>query len=268
VNFRFRFDLDEVVDIEPWGSDAGPKSLSWFGLTSGRYWIETPYGDVLRYSAEIRKLWNFPFNHVDYQVARLFEDLQDCLPAMLEPVPDDIARLATNPEWSIQVTRWVEQEVSDDEGRARWELKEAAMSWLWQREIDTAYLSYGPHLTCWRTGGGMHFRWTTEVNHDRNTQVFVAPNGEIALDVATFEAAAFGFCEDVLSRMRDRVGVIHRNGWSRLDCVVDVGGLVREQRHREDRFRQLLAKQAKEEETNWPEVRAHLQTLKAAVGSD
>jgi hypothetical protein len=74
--FRFRFELDAISDIQPWG-EPGCENLHWFGLTSGRYWIETPLGEVLRYTPEIMKLWNLPFNYVDYQVARLFEDLQE-----------------------------------------------------------------------------------------------------------------------------------------------------------------------------------------------
>ena len=50
-NFRSRFEFDPVRGIEPWGTvgdDSGPKSLSWFGLTSGHYWSETPAGPAVR----------------------------------------------------------------------------------------------------------------------------------------------------------------------------------------------------------------------------
>jgi hypothetical protein len=85
--------LGSATFLDLWRSE----SLHWSGLTSGRYWIETPHGEVLRYTPEIRKLWNFPFVYVDYQVARLFEDVQEHLPAVLEPVPEDIATFASDP---------------------------------------------------------------------------------------------------------------------------------------------------------------------------
>ncbi len=82
--FKFCFELDDMSDIKPWEEPEEP-ILHWFGLTSGRYWIETAVGEVLRYTPEIRRLWNIPFVHVDYPIARVFEDLQEHLPAALEP---------------------------------------------------------------------------------------------------------------------------------------------------------------------------------------
>ena len=261
--FQFGFELDAVSDIQPWG-EPGRANLHWFGLTSGRYWIETPLGDVLRYTPEIRKLWNFPFLSVDYQVARLFEDLQEHLPAALEPVPEDIAMLATPRSWLEQLDSWINEECSEAEGRQRWELYEAAMSWWWQRELDTAYLRHGPRISIWRTNDGVHFRWITPENEDRGIPVFVVPNGDFSMSLRTFQSAACGFCDDVLSAMRSRIEDIQSRGWNRADCTVDLNGLVAEQRNREEKFRQVTIQVS---ETNWPEVRAQLRALTTQVGS-
>jgi hypothetical protein len=260
--FRFRFELDAVSDIQPWG-EPGKYSLHWFGLTSGRYWIETPLGEVLRYTPEIRKLWNFPFLYVDYQVARMFEDLQEHLPAALEPVPEDIATFATSRSWLEQLSLWIDEECSEAEGRQRWNLYEAAMSWWWQRELDTAHLSHGPRISMWRTRDEVHFRWTTRENEDRGVPVFVVPTGDFTMDLATFQSAAVSFCNDVLSAMQSRIEDIQDKGWSRGDCALDLSGLAAEQKHREEIFRQVSGQVW---ETNWPEVRTQLCALKSRLG--
>jgi hypothetical protein len=262
--FRFRFELDAISDIQPWG-EPGKASLHWFGLTSGRYWIETPRGEVLRYTPEIRKLWNFPFVYVDYQVARLFEDVQEHLPAELEPVPEDIATLASDPAWLERLARWIDEECSKEEGRRRWDLYEAAMSWWWQRDLDTAYLSHGPRISIWRVDDEVHFRWTTTENEDRGVPVFVKPTGEFTMRWTTFQSAAIGFCdEEVLSAMRGRIADLRNAGWNRTDCAVDLNGLVADQEQREEIFAQLGNQIP---ETNWAEVRAQLRDLKSRVAS-
>jgi hypothetical protein len=144
-SIRFCFDLDPVADIEPWG-EPGSATLHWFRLTSGRYWIETPHGEVLSYTPKIQKLWNFPHGHVDYQVARMFEDIQEHLPAVLEPVPGEVAVFATNQQWLTRLRSWVEEDGRDQKGIDRWDLYEAAMSWFWEREIDTTHLSHRSRL--------------------------------------------------------------------------------------------------------------------------
>jgi hypothetical protein len=260
--FRFRFELDAASDIQPWG-EPGRYSLNWFGLTSGRYWIETPLGEVLRYTPEIRKLWNIPFFYVDYQVARMFEDLQEHLPAALEPVPEDIATLATSRTWLKQLSLWADEECSELEGRQRWNLYEAAMWWWWQRELDTSHLSHGPRISMWRTRDEVHFRWTTNENEDRDVPVFTVPTGDLTMGLKTFQAAATDFCNDVLSAMRRRIESIQNNGWIRRDCTLDLSGLAAEQKHREEIFRQVSAKVL---ETDWLEVRTQLRALNSQMG--
>jgi hypothetical protein len=47
--FRLCFELHDIAEIKPWNASDGPKQHS-FGLTSGRFWIETPLGEILRYT--------------------------------------------------------------------------------------------------------------------------------------------------------------------------------------------------------------------------
>ena len=126
--------------------------------------------------ARDHKVVELPFNYVDYEVARLFEDLQEHLPASLEAVPLDISARATDRAWLRQISSWVDDEAcTETEGRRRWELYEAGMSWWWDREIETGYLTHGPRISVWRTNDDVHFRWTTLENEHSGLPVFVEP---------------------------------------------------------------------------------------------
>ncbi|WSK39909.1 DUF5984 family protein [Micromonospora maris] len=68
--------------------------LHWFGLTDGWYWIDLNGHELLRYSDHtMRHLHADGYEgmpYVDYYVVRLWEDLLQALPAVLEPVPADL----------------------------------------------------------------------------------------------------------------------------------------------------------------------------------
>jgi len=260
--FGFCFELDSLDQVEPWG-EPGQGRLHWFGLTSGRYWINTHWGQVLRYTTDFLKLSSYPSCYAEYQVARLFEDLQQCLPSVLEPVPEDIAAVVSIPGWTEHLSPWSAEECESAERERRWELYESAMGWWDRREIDTAYLRFGPRFQFWRVGETVCFRWTTENNSDQGAPVFLVPNGKIELSADEFRQAAFGFCEAVLSAMSSRVHQIRLEGWSRSDCELDVDALVSEHRSRERRFGEMRRQVSI---TDWAKVRTHLNLLVDRVG--
>lgn len=255
--FRFRFEMDEISAVEPWG-EPSQRNLHWFGLTSGRYWMETPVGEPLRFTAEIQETWGAPCLHVDYYVARLFEDLEEVLPAVLEPVPPDIAQVVTDREWAARAARWVEQDCDEAEGKRRWALYERALAWWWDRGFDTGYLRFGPRFSIWRTGDRVHFRWATRNNEDQGVRVFADPEGECMIDAREFEASAHEFCREVLRTMRRRVEQIEAEGWTRTDCMVDVPALIAEQNSREANFERVIRQ---EHQTDWNRVRVNLGEL-------
>lgn len=82
------------------------------------------------------------------------------------------------------------------------------------------------------------------------------------MSLPTFHAAAIGFCDEVLSAMRDRIAEIRNAGWNRADCTVDLNGLEAEQKHREENLERVTRQKS---ETNWGEVRNHLGELKSQI---
>jgi hypothetical protein len=130
---QFCFELDRVADVQPWGKP-GSARLHWFGLTSGHYWLATSVGEVLRYTSEIQQRWGLNSPYVDYHIARLFEDLQENLPAVLEPIPSDIASIAFDEQWFSRAREWRDEESDATCSGGRWELYDAALSWRWARD--------------------------------------------------------------------------------------------------------------------------------------
>jgi hypothetical protein len=67
---KFCFEFDPVINVDAWG-ESGRAKLHWFGLTSGRYWIETPVGEVLRYTQT--RFLPFTVGRVAMWIIRLLE---------------------------------------------------------------------------------------------------------------------------------------------------------------------------------------------------
>lgn len=110
---RFHFRLRPLDDIAPWGTVTNPDArtpewlcrphLGWFALTDGWYWIEASQAELFRYSqaavnAMVREQPNAPrvsealeIPYEDYQVTRLWEDLLELLPDVLDPVSSRLA---------------------------------------------------------------------------------------------------------------------------------------------------------------------------------
>lgn len=254
-HFRIKFTLDELAKVPSWG-EPGNCRLHWFGLTSGRFWIETASGSPLEYTPEIQKHWSLSGQYPDYHVARFFEDLLSILPAVLESVPTDIAARIANPEWRSQAELWR----GDDE--LRWDRWYSATQWWHERTLDMAYLQHAPQSIFWRIGNIVFLQWSADGKQDA-IPVWVLPQGQISIPADLFEAAVFGFCEELLEAMRQRVRLIQKNGWTRTDCTLDVEELAREQQARCVYFQ---ATRDREQTTNWREVRNSFDILLALMG--
>jgi hypothetical protein len=252
THMRFCFELDAIEAIEPWGEDEDRK-LHWFGLTSGRYWISTPLGEALRYADDQAKSWGLPSPHVDYQVARLFEDLQSVLPAALEPVPSDIAAFVADGNWFARAEKWIDSSENTDERR---NLCVAAMDWYQNRSLDTMYLTNGPLFHFWRTGDDVSIRW--EPTGKNPEGIWSTPQGRFTIGEEQFRSAVYAFLDDVLRTMQERIDAIHANGWQRTDCKLDLPLLLNEQRKRAALVNDLKERRL---ETKWESVRRLLECL-------
>ena len=248
--FKICFRLRPTDEIGPWQGSDGP-NLHWFGLTWGDYWITTPLGEALRYTEEQQRIWGFTSPYVDYNVARLFEDVQCMLPFALEPVPMDIAELTTDRAWYNHSFQWMGSSLENDE---RIDLWHGANEWWHDRHIDTLYLVDGPHFNFWRIGDQVFVRW----EYSGPTGIWEVPSGQFVLDVTDFQTAVFDFLDEVIMQMDQRVQTIATKGWTRPGCDLDVKALVREQQQRAIWVNENKQRRAN---TDWISVRGFLERL-------
>lgn len=256
---RFNFELDAIDDIAPWG-EGDDRKLHWFGLTSGRYWISTPLGEALRYTDEQVREWGGQSPYVDYQIARIFEDLQCVLPSSLEPVPPEIAALVADGGWADSI-EWRLKSLDDtDERTDLYDTFWDATDWYSQRSIDTAYLVDGPNFYFWRIKDEVHFRW--RIHGESAIGRWCLPQGQFTVTAEQFESAVYSFFEEVLLKTQERVARIATTGWHRTDCKLDVPQLVSEQRQRTDWIGALRKRRSK---TDWDAVRKLVNKISAEL---
>ena len=146
-DLHFPFELLPLEDVQPWGTPESGLSLSWYGLTNG--WYDLVVGEQRLFSAP-----DGDPRGIDYQVARLWEELLAAAPFVLEPLPRALAARARRGDaWA----RWERdtREAADALG----EVAELAVAWWSHRTVGSYHLRGAPDMNLWRDGDDLHVRW-------------------------------------------------------------------------------------------------------------
>ncbi|WP_325055016.1 DUF5984 family protein [Kribbella sp.] len=220
---RFGFELTPLGEVGAWGRER--PNLHWFGLTDGWYWIEVDEVRLLRFSAD------YEIPYVDYYVARLWEDLLQLLPVVLEEVPADLVGFLRSDHhgWNE-----IESEAAD-----------AAMDWWSGRYMYLGYLREPPTLCCWRTGDQVTIDWQAPSN-------FAEPRVlQVTVGVEEFVAAVEEFDRSLLAAMEARIAEVEAS--PPVGVGLDLAQLRSEHR---DRSNWLAHARARLRSTDWSAVRA------------
>lgn len=218
----FNFILRPLEDIEPWG-DPPDYSLSWFGLTDGHYWLRLGGHNLYEYSPEVCRHWRMgdrglPF--VDYQVARLHEDLLKALPYVLDPVPADIAACADRLEDALEAGK------INNSDEDYW-----AVRWLGCRALCGAHLPAGIEVCFVRTGDSIRVLWNASNLYIDGIPAWTAGRGDFSLTVDDFLWEVHDFHDRLMSQMATRV-LLAPEVMTRRGIRVNVAGLDQEQQTR------------------------------------
>ncbi|GCD93672.1 DUF5984 family protein [Embleya hyalina] len=253
MTVRFRFVLRPVAAVRPWGDEA-PR-LGWFILTDGWYWIEAGGHELLRYAdsagagafADPDAVREPPY--VDYHVVRLWEDLVDLMPRIMEPVPPDLADFV--PDRRLRA-----------EGPAAPGV-EAAISWAEGHVLDMGHLRAAPDIRFRRavSGGGdtMTITWAHAPDPDDDDPIrFTAPaTGRVTVPTEDFTAAVTAFDRELFTTMEERVAALEASG-PPPGVELDTIHLRREQH---DRATWLPRALNRTPDTDWPAVRSGAELL-------
>jgi hypothetical protein len=268
-NLSFEFHLRPVDEISPWGADS--PNLHWFGLSDGWFWIDAGGEELFRYSDAMlehwRKLSPNPDDvqpYTEYQVVRYWEDLLEILPAVLQPLPDDLAAIVAQGEtwqkWQDDAIRWV-----DDSAGDRLDTYCMALRWWALRAFSECHLVNPPFLWFWRVGDTLFVRWDNRGLLIDDIPVWQAQFGEISLPVAQFVQQMTAFTDRFIAAMEDRVAAI-RSHWGRPEIAIDCDGLDKEQRERSTWLTAALT-HGPREYYDWDDVRAAMARIESDLRS-
>lgn len=201
----FNFELEPLSNVVPWG-ESNSLSLSWFGLTDGQYWIQAGDHSLLEYCEGLTEQWGGK-RYCDYYVARLYEDLMEMLPYILEPVPEllqpyisgETARVwkEANDYW------WKNSDELDEESFL--DISDAASSWTENRSLDTAYLSPGSKITIWSDDSTVYIEWDNRNEMIDGKPAWTAQFGSYELSKNSFVSEVRSFHERFMDAMTHRV---------------------------------------------------------------
>ncbi|WP_328397791.1 DUF5984 family protein [Streptomyces sp. NBC_00390] len=251
---RFRFDLRPVAGIQPWGGD--DPSLHWFALTEGWYWIEAGGHELLRYSERTLHRWageegggTATSPYAAYYVVRLWEDVIEMLPEVLEPVPEDLVG-------------FVAADLGDWPSRENTPEAEAAGLWHSDRSMYMGPLRNAPHIRWWRTIIDGDDAVTVSWQHRSDSEIEFAgpPEGTATVPTRSFVAAVAEFDRALLAAMDERITALEAAG-PPPGVGLDLRHLRREQQERAGRLQQARAREC---DTDWDVIRAGARELLAA----
>ena len=259
----FNFSLRELREIAPWGNNR----LSWFGLTDGFYYMQVGSQKLFESSSEILNLWKqenpqngFIQPYVDYPIVRLYEDLLDILPSVLEAIPEQQQKLIASFEnehswWNSIQTNF---EIIDDNNEDWLDAYYKAIDWWSGRHLSTMHLQHSPKIVMWRYEDAISIRWDNTHAVENNIAVWSAVKGQIELSVEEFLSQVNMFHNQFMAEMQLRVQAIKHN--NPIPSVnIDIPRLLEEQKEREQSLDNVLNRPY--QATDWQKVTECNQTV-------
>lgn len=240
----FEFELTPLELVTPWGESPN-LSLHWFGLTYGKYRIRVGKDYLLNYSAGYSTHTGDATSFVEYQVVRLWEDILEMLPSILEPAPDELHYLLESS--ATERKNFLGRAIDED-------LPESSTYWLCDRELDCGYLATAPQISIWSTESDVTISWDCERNTENSKPVWSASRGSYKMTRTEFLNAVTEFDAALIAQMKDRVDSV-LSGWKSGTVRIDLGHLVREQ---EDRSTWLANHLQRAINTPWDEIIRHI----------
>jgi hypothetical protein len=212
------FELSPVVVIEPWGQ-APNLSLHWFGLSYGSYYFDLGTARLLEYAA----VEGWP-RFVEYQLARLHEDLIGMLPDVVEVVPRAVSERFRN--GSLGAThRHLSAIWSQD---AMDENLDVALEALRVRSLYTEYLSPSAGIWIWSSDTKTIIEWDNRDRLFEGRPVWTAQAGRFELNRQDFLHEVRAFDTKLMEAMSFRVRAASAS-WTRPEVKIDVKKLAAEQ---------------------------------------
>lgn len=237
------FTLAPIEKIHPWG-EPGSYSLHWFGLTYGEYWIQAGEAALFEYGDQ---------QYCDYQVVRLYEDLMEMLPYILEPVPESLVPYISSESakaWQGAYEVWRDRNDDVLDSDHYWETADAAIVWSGKRRLDSAYLSPSANIVFWSDTEHVHIEWDNRDRKIDGKPAWSAVLGSYQMPRNEFIEEMKSFHVRLMDQMAARVEQVVA-GCLPSEIQIDLPGLVKQH---EMRTRSLDAALRVAPETDWQQI--------------
>jgi len=199
----FDFILLPLHDLEL-GGTGDKRFLSWFRLTEGQYWIQAGQHALLEYSPSAR---SFP-KYCDYPVARLYEDVMEIFPYVIEPLPAAFAphiQCANGSEWYATRQSLLEHTPDSMDVDRYCKLSSDCLNWWDYRRLDTGYLSPSAGIRMWSDESAAHIEWDNREKLFAGVPAWTATLGSYHLPRAEFIREVRSFHDRLMEQMGERV---------------------------------------------------------------
>jgi hypothetical protein len=233
------FTLAPIEKITPWGQP-GSYGLHWFGLTYGEYWIQAGEAALFEYSDHARKAGIT--RYCDYQVVRLYEDLMEMLPYILEPVPEPLVPYIFGEQakaWRNAYDAWCDKNDDVLDTDYFCELADAAVVWSGKRHLDSAYLSPSARIAIWSDQEHVHIEWDNRDRKFDGQPAWSAVLGAYQMPRDAFIEEMKSFHVRLMEQMAARVDQVVA-GCLPPEIQIDLPGLIREHEQRARSFDSAL----------------------------
>lgn len=201
--------------------------LVWYWLTDSFFWLNVGDDTLFQFSDEVLVIWaksghplpTYSFEKcMDYPLVRLWEDMINILPTIMEPVPIEFHKLFMQPldvidsyseKWEAY-SRLQEQKIR----YSKHGLPFNKPFFFDNNTLHTGYIAASPKLHFWRYKDDMWFTWdfTNHIEIDENTQqqvnVWTANKGTYHLPFTEFMKEFENFNNRVISEMGVRINTI------------------------------------------------------------
>lgn len=244
------FTLAPIDEVVPWGQP-GSYCLHWFGLTYGEYWIQAGDATLFEYSDHARAAG--AERYCTYQVVRLYEDLMDMLPHILEPVPNPLVPYISGAGPGIlrgAYDAWCEIAADLPDADDRFAFADAAVEWVERRRLDSSHLAPSANIAIWSDDERVHIGWD---NRDRlfdGEPAWSASLGSYRMSRGEFIKEMKSFHDRLMEQMAVRIDQV-ASGRLRSEIQIDLPGLTKEH---EQRTRSLEAALKIVPATDWRQV--------------
>jgi len=264
----FNFQLRSLGQVLPWQSQ-GQSYLHWFGLTDGWYWLHLGEVELFRYTDAIMAVWRETTDdvavlpYVDYQVVRLWEDIQEILPHILEPIPDAVLqKIEPGGQGWLWRQRLAHTLFSDDVATTDSivDTFDMAFTWMDERRLGVGYLRSGPNIWLWTNGDTLFISWFNDDCFIDDIPVWTATSGKVAIPLQAFLDEVRSFDRRLLGEMNERVNSI-RLQWNRPEVKIDLKRLTQEQTDRSTWMEQAFEESRQRPPTSWRDVLSAIENL-------